>query len=88
MLITADGKDRVFESIDSTYDECVNASSEMGSRWIFYPFHFIIKDVGKVNDNQRIITPPDDLPHLKGKSINTVTNYLKQYGIEIMRALY
>lgn len=32
---------------NGTLKECQEASSNMGSKWFFYPFHFILTDSGK-----------------------------------------
>ena len=78
ILFSPDGEDYVTEKAQNTVDECIEQSANMGSRWIFYPIHFIIKDNGRVNMNQRIIEPPDELEFLRGKSIKTVMNLLKR----------
>jgi hypothetical protein len=76
ILIAPDG-DYVTVKPNKTVDECINQSGDMGSRWIFYPFHFIIKDNGKVDMNQRVIVAPDEMEFLKGKSLKNSIEYVK-----------
>ena len=33
-----------------TLGECLEASGNLGSKWFFYPFHFIVTNGGKVVD--------------------------------------
>ncbi len=33
--------------MEGDIDECCDTSSEMGSKWYFYPFHFILSNSGK-----------------------------------------
>jgi hypothetical protein len=40
VCIAPDG-DHVTDLRDATYSECVKRSEDMGSKWIFYPFHVI-----------------------------------------------
>ncbi len=40
VCIAPDG-DHVTECHERPYDECIKRSEDMGSRWIFYPFHVV-----------------------------------------------
>jgi hypothetical protein len=83
LLVAPDGE-YVTETTRDTIRECIEDSEDMGSRWIFFPFHFIIKDHGPLNMEQRVIEPPDELPALQGKSLKSVFAYLKRNGQRII----
>ena len=83
ILLSPDG-DYVTEKTQKTFDDCCEQSFNMGSRWFFYPFHFIIKDNGNVSLNQRIIEPPDQMDFLKRKSLKNAIKYIKDYGVEYL----
>ena len=50
-----------------TVDEAWNHSGEMGSRWYFYPFHFV------TNGSQSIVDAPELFRWTIGKRIKTVS---------------
>lgn len=77
ILLAPDG-DYVTEKPRKTVDECIKQSAEMGSRWFFYPFHFIIKDNGRVDMNQRVIEAPDGMEFLKGISLKNAIEHIKE----------
>lgn len=76
LICMADDGEYVCELKNSTYDECVEHSADMGSRWIFYPYHFIVSDSGKT-----IIEPPDTLDVFKGKRLSTVVKAFKYFTL-------
>ena len=84
LILLAEDGDYVVEKSQKTVDDCCKQSANMGSRWYFYPFHFIIKDNGKVSLNQRIIEPPDQIDFLKRKSLKNAIEHIKKYGIEYL----
>lgn len=79
LLATTDGEDyqldcKGSESIDDTWENC----NDLGSKWFFYPICFVIKDNGGLSYNQRIIDAPDELEQLKGLSVKTVMQHIKE----------
>jgi hypothetical protein len=76
LLVSPDG-DWVTDAHNLTFDEAQQASENMGSRWFFYPCHFIIKDTQELNRRNRIIESPDLFPSLKNKSIGNILNIFK-----------
>lgn len=60
---------RDFESIDEAWDR----SEDMGSRWYFYPFHFVLTASGKT-----VAESPDNLERFNGKRIKTVAKEFAQ----------
>lgn len=52
-----------FDSVDEAWEH----DGEMGSRWIFYPFHFVLTESGKT-----IKAAPDELDRYVGKRLSTV----------------
>jgi hypothetical protein len=62
-----------------TKEEAIENSANMGSKWIFYPFHFIVKKDYEFL-NKRILAAGESLEHLEGKTINTARKYIKEYA--------
>lgn len=50
-----------------TTDDAWNYSDDLGSKWYFYPFHFVVSDSGKT-----VIDAPDMFSFLRGKRVKTV----------------
>ena len=50
-----------------TVEKAWQYSNDMGSRWYFYPFHFVVTASGKT-----IADAPEMFAHLKGKRVTTV----------------
>lgn len=59
-----------FESIDDAWEY----SNDLGSKWYFYPFHFVIK-------NATIKDTPVHLEYFKDKRIITVKRLFKRLSI-------
>ena len=55
-----------------TVQECWNHSDDMGSRWYFYPFHFVVTDSGKT-----VIDSPYRLENFNRKRVETVCKIFK-----------
>lgn len=54
---------RDFADVDAAWSR----ASDMGSRWFFYPFHFVTSESGKT-----IIAAPEYLKHFEGRRVVTV----------------
>ena len=71
-VMTFDGDIQIerpeFESIDEAWDY----SSDLGSKWFFYPFHFVVSESGKT-----IKESPELLEHLTGLRTKTVRKHFK-----------
>ena len=80
LLLMAEDGSFVIEGAELTKEEADNLSANMGSRWIFYPFHLIIKDNGKVSINQRIIDAGDCLEHTIGMAIKRVQKNMSKFA--------
>jgi hypothetical protein len=77
-LFAADG-DWVTDYRSATIGEVWNANNESGSRWFFYPIIVVIADHGALTTaTQRIIDAPDLLADFKGKSLNTLSKFIKE----------
>jgi hypothetical protein len=50
----------------------------MGSRWYFYPFHFVVSDSGKT-----VIDAPDEFKSLERKRLSTVKRLFKEEKIAL-----
>lgn len=57
----------VTEGEFKTIDEAWERSEDMGSRWFFYPFHFVLTSSGKT-----IADSPYGIEFLKGKRLSSV----------------
>lgn len=57
-----------FDSIEKAWDY----SNDLGSKWFFYPFHFVVSESGKT-----IKESPEHLEHLTGLRIKTVRKHFK-----------
>jgi len=55
---------------DDTIESIWKISNELGSRWYFYPFHFVCTD-------KTIVDAPEQLEFLKGKRIKTAQRLFK-----------
>ena len=58
-----------FDSVDSAWKR----SNDMGSRWYFYPFHFVTSESGMT-----VIDAGHGLESFKGKRVNTVVKNFKK----------
>lgn len=52
-----------------TIEQTWNESGDMGSRWFFFPFHFVVTESGKT-----IVDSGDRLEFFNRKKLNTVKN--------------
>lgn len=57
-----------FESIQDAW----SYSNDMGSRWYFYPFHFVVTESGKT-----IVDTPYGFENLKGERVKYVSKCFK-----------
>ncbi len=88
LLISTDGEDYKLDckdskSIDEAWENCGN----LGSKWFFYPICFVIKDNGGLSYKQEIIDSCDMLLNLKGESVKTAMQYIKDNQDEVMAML-
>ena len=63
--------DYVTEGEFKTIDDAWKRSEVMGSRWFFYPFHFVLTSSGKT-----IADSPYGIEFLKGKRLSSVIRFL------------
>lgn len=57
-----------FETIQDAWSH----ANDMGSRWYFYPFSFVVS-----NSGQTVIDATEGLEFLKGKRVKTVSAFFK-----------
>ncbi len=57
-----------FESIEKAWDY----SNDLGSKWFFYPFHFVTTASGKT-----IKDTPEMLQHLKGMRVKSLAKHFE-----------
>lgn len=78
ILFSSDGEDWVTDFKAETVNEVVEQLADRGSRWFFYPFCAIIRDKStSTSDKQRIIDIASPLDLLKGKTIKSVSQFIK-----------
>jgi hypothetical protein len=63
------GSRDTFESIADAWEE----SNDMGSRWYFYPFHFVVTESG-----QTVVAAPELLTRFERKRVATVRREFEQ----------
>jgi hypothetical protein len=66
VCIAPDG-DHVTDVREASFDECIKRSQEMGSRWIFYPFHVITTP-----SNRTVADAFGDMSPFIGKRLKTL----------------
>lgn len=66
----------VTDSHHNTIEDACETSADMGSKWFFYPFHFILSGNKVVETGQGLIRMKDNKPYLelmfKGRFFDTV----------------
>lgn len=67
-----------FESISAAWDRSI----DMGSRWYFYPFHFVLKDLIGVSGDSVVVSAPDCLKHYEGRDFREVQEVFKTLAAE------
>lgn len=60
-----------FESIEDAWEY----SNDLGSKWYFYPFHFVVTGSGLT-----VADPPHLLEFLKGRRVKTVARLFAQHA--------
>lgn len=75
---TIDGEDWIFDYEGNTPQEVWGQVNDQGSKWIFYPIPFVVRNIwGQDFAKSRIIDTPDGADFLRGKTINTAREALK-----------
>lgn len=70
MVVSFDGQTQL-ERVNGNVDDCWEHSNDMGSRWYYYPFHFVVSE-------KTVIDTPEGLEHYKGKRIETLLREFKK----------
>ena len=68
--------DYVTECKNLTIEELWEHSNNIGSKWFFFPFHFITTTA-----NKTIVDTPIGLEWLKGKRVKTVSKIFKAHSM-------
>jgi hypothetical protein len=77
VCIAADGE-HVTECRDLSKWECIERSVDMGSRWYFYPYHFVVSDSGLT-----VVDAPDEYKDLVRKRLKTVKRLFKEEKVPL-----
>lgn len=77
VLFAPDG-DYVIDFYESeSIEDVVNKLNDMGSRWFFYPIECVIPDNTTKTLNNRIVETGIHFEFMKGKSVKTASQFLK-----------
>lgn len=69
-----DGGYVIDDSVHTTIDEAWDYAGDFGSKWVFYPYVFIITD-----SELSIVEGPLNLEYMKGKRVSTVERLFKEH---------
>lgn len=69
MVVSFDGEKKI-ETVNGDVNYCWEHSNDMGSKWYFYPFHFVVSE-------KTVIDTPNELSIFKGKRIKTLLKVFK-----------
>lgn len=70
LLVVSFNGDTQLERVNGDVKDCWERSNDMGSKWYFYPFHFVVSD-------KTVIDTPNELNNFKGKRIKTLLKSFK-----------
>lgn len=56
-------------------DDAWSYAGELGSKWFFYPFCFV------VNQSEEVVSAPPPMNHLEGMTIDDVAEHFKQVSL-------
>jgi hypothetical protein len=76
LLVACDGE-YVTDCEGQTVDEVWNQANELGSRWIFYPFRFVIKKVDDYKIKNEKIVDAGEFEQLNGIKVQTLLDTFK-----------
>jgi len=87
ILISADGEDYVTDCEAPTKEGVLECASELGSRWYFYPYNFLIRIPKEGADimNSKILNA-GDMRLFNNKTVRWVMNYIKEHAEELADA--
>jgi hypothetical protein len=77
VLFASDGEHVTDYHNTETIEQVENKIDNQVSRWFFYPFAAVIKDNNSNITNNRILSICDELTSLKGKTVKTARDYIK-----------
>ena len=74
ICMSFDGEYKTEQFESPTIQEAWNRANDLGSKWHFYPFYFVVSESGKT-----VIDAPDfPLDFLKGKKVKTVQAFFER----------
>ncbi len=73
IVMAFDGEYKTEPFIFETTDKAWEYSNDLGSKWFFYPFHFVTTESGKT-----IKDTPELLEHLKGLRVKTLAKHFEK----------
>ena len=80
--------DYVTDSEHNNIDDAIDASANIGSKWFFYPFHFILSGSKVIETGQGLIRMSDKKAYselmFKGRKFQTVINTFKKTFVYCM----
>lgn len=89
LLLTPDGEDSVTEGDGKGWsiEDCIEEWDNLGSKWIFYPYVFIIIDKGmnRVFNSQLIIKAGDGMEGVERRRVGYVRKRFKEFSNLIIK---
>lgn len=89
LLLTPDGENSITEGDGKGWsiEDCSRESANMGSKWIFHPYHFIIIDKGenRVFNSQLIIKAGEGLERFERRRVGYVRKTFKEFSNLIIK---
>ena len=83
ILFTPDG-DWVTDFKGGTKKEVIDQLADRGSRWYFYPYEGVIRyDNITKSSHKRLVDAAPPIEFLRGKSVSTVSKYLKENKVDL-----
>ncbi len=73
ICMSFDGEYQIERPTFDSIGEAWNYSNDLGSKWFFYPFHFVTTASGKT-----IKDTPEMLEHLKGLRVKSLANHFAE----------
>ena len=86
ILISAEGDDYVTDCEAPTKEGVLKCASELGSRWFFYPYNFLIRIPKEGADimNSKILDA-GEMKLFNNKTVKWVMNYIEEHAEELAK---
>jgi hypothetical protein len=72
IVMSFDGDYRTEQSQFENTDDAWDHAGDMGSKWYFYPFHFVVDQAGNV------ASAPELMSHLEGLTVEDLASHFRE----------